>query len=154
MPKFSANISMLFGDRDLPDRVEAAANSGFSAVECQFPYDISAETLCRVLSASGMEMVLINLPAGDWEQGDRGLGCLPERSKEYRAGVDQAIEYAQALGCNKLNLLAGIRPPGISDELAEHTLLENIQYTAQKLSPYGIDLLIEAINQRDVPAFF
>src|SRR5437899_8376768 len=105
MPRFSANISMLFKELEFPERFDAAAQAGFKAVEIQFPYGWSKRQLGEIARHAGVEVVLINIPAGDPGKGDRGIGCLPGRVAEFREGVVMAIEYSQALGCNQMNCL-------------------------------------------------
>ncbi len=154
MPKFCANLSTLFTEYDFLDRFEIASDAGFEAVECQFPYAESAQDIQQRLLANDLQLILHNFPAGDWDAGERGIACLPDRVDDFKAGVDQAIEYASLLGCRKLNVLAGLAPESISPEELTQTLLSNLRYAANQLKPYGIDLLIEAINTQDVPGFF
>ncbi|QTF92068.1 hydroxypyruvate isomerase [Halomonas sp. BM-2019] len=154
MPKFAANLSMLFTEVDFLDRFEAAAKAGFKGVEYLFPYDYPAETLKAKLDEHGLTQVLHNLPAGDWGAGERGIACHPDRVEEFREGVDRAIEYATALGCAQVNCLSGIQPEGVSDDAARRTLVENLRYAAEKLGAAGIRLLAEPINTRDIPGFF
>ncbi|MDN3521679.1 hydroxypyruvate isomerase [Halomonas ramblicola] len=154
MPKFAANLSMLFTEVDFLDRFEAAAKAGFQGVEYLFPYDYAPAEIKAKLDAHGLTQVLHNLPAGDWGAGERGIACHPERVEEFRAGVDKAIEYATALGCQQVNCLAGIQPQGVSDDEARRTLVENLRYAAEKLEAAGILLLAEPINTRDIPGFF
>src|SRR5712691_8481616 len=115
MPRFSSNISMLFKELEFPERFEAAAQAGFNAVEIQVPYGWSKRQLGEIAQHAGVEVVLINIPAGDREKGDRGLGCLPSRVAEFREGVARAIEYARELGCKQMNCLAGITPPNVDE---------------------------------------
>ncbi|MBY5923916.1 MULTISPECIES: hydroxypyruvate isomerase [unclassified Halomonas] len=154
MAKFAANLSMLFTELPFLDRFEAAAKAGFQGVEYLFPYDYSAAEIKQRLQAHGLVQVLHNLPAGDWEAGERGIACHPERIEEFRAGVDTAIEYATALGCRQVNCLAGIVPEGVSQAQAQRTLVDNLRYAAGKLETAGILLLAEPINTRDIPGFF
>ena len=112
MPRFAANLSMLFTEQDFLARFKAAADAGFSGVEYLFPYDFDAAEIKQQLDAHGLTQVLFNLPAGDWAKGDRGIACDPARVEEFRAGVDLAIAYAQVLGNTQVNCLAGIRPQG------------------------------------------
>ena len=112
MPKFAANLTMLFTEAGFLDRFEAAARSGFDAVEYLFPYDYDKGVLRARLAEHGLKQVLHNLPAGNWAAGERGIACLPDRIAEFESGVDRAIEYATALGCTRLNCLAGIKPAG------------------------------------------
>ena len=154
MPRFAANLSMLFTELPFLERFGAARAAGFDAVECQFPYIASVEDIATALRQHQLPMVLFNLPAGNWEAGSRGLGCLPDRVDDFRAGVAQAIHYALALGCPRLNCLAGIKPGTISDAEARATLVDNLRYAAGELNKAGLQLLIEPINTFDIPGFF
>lgn len=154
MPKFAANLSMLFTEEDFLDRFQAAAEAGFKGVEYLFPYDYRPEELRERLDAHGLSQVLHNLPAGDWGAGERGIGCHPDRVNEFREGVERAIEYASALGCPQVNCLAGIQPRGVSHEQARETLIDNLRFAADKLQGAGIRLIAEPINTRDIPGFF
>ncbi len=154
MPRFAANLSMLFTELDFMDRFAAAAEAGFSGVEYLFPYDYPAEDIKARLDANGLTQVLFNLPAGDWANGDRGIACDPERVEEFRAGVDRAIAYAKVLGNTQVNCLAGIAPKGADLGKLEMTFIENLRYAAQKLEAEGIRLVMEMINTRDIPRFF
>jgi len=153
MPKFCANLSLLFPEVDLPDRFEAAARAGFTAVECQFPYAWDKALLAERLLAHDLILVLHNLPAGDWERGERGIACHPDRVGEFRDGVARAMEYAEALGCTRMNCLAGMRPPGVNAKDADETLIDNLRFAADHLARAGIRLLLEPVNTRDVPGF-
>lgn len=154
MPKFSANLSMLFTEVPLLDRFALAAKAGFQAVEFLFPYDHPPTEIRRRLDDHGLQLVLHNLPAGDWNQGERGIACLPERSAEFRAGVTQAIDYALALGVPQLNCLAGKAPKHLADVVLHTTLLENLRYAALALQEVNVRLLIEPINTFDIPQFY
>jgi hydroxypyruvate isomerase len=153
MPRFAANLSMLFTEVDFLDRFGAAARAGFRGVEYLFPYAWPAEALRERLDAHGLEQVLHNLPAGDWAAGERGVACHPARVGEFRDGVGKAIEYARALGCPRVNCLAGIAPPGVAPERLRETLIANLRFAAAELAGAGIQLLLEAINTRDIPGF-
>jgi hydroxypyruvate isomerase len=153
MPRFAANLSMLFQELPFMERFAAARQAGFEAVECQFPYAHGSDELARSLrprAAPGLH----NLPAGDWQAGERGIACHPQRVAEFREGVEQAIEYANALGCPQLNCLAGIVPAGLTPAEAERTLVANLRYASARLHSVGIRLLIEPINALDIPGFF
>lgn len=152
--RLAANLSMLFGEVGFLDRFEAAAAAGFRAVEYLFPYQHSPEELAGRLQASGLSQALFNLPAGDWDAGDRGLACLPDRTAEFREGVGLAAEYAAALGCRTVNALAGIAPSGADPERLTATLVDNLSYAAEELSGHGIRLVTEPINTIDIPGFF
>lgn len=154
MPRFAANLSMLFTERPFLDRFTAARAAGFSAVEYLFPYEYAKEELADRLRANGLKQVLHNLPAGDWAAGERGIACHPNRVDEFRAGVDRAITYANALDCGQLNCLAGKLPAGVPREKAHETLVANLRYAADTLRGAGIRLLVEPINTYDIPGFF
>ena len=154
MPRFAANLTMMFNEVDFLDRFEAAARAGFKGVEYLFPYEYDAGELAERLKANGLTQVLHNLPAGDWDAGERGIACHPDRVGEFQEGVDRAIEYATALGCNQVNCLAGAAPEGVAPEVLRETLVSNLRFAAPKLGGAGIRLLIEPINTRDIPGFF
>lgn len=154
MPRFAANLSLLFNEWPLPERFGAAKAAGFDAVEIQFPYSMPAQAIARELQQHDLQLVLHNLPAGNWDAGERGIACDPARVEEFRAGVAQALDYAQALGVTRLNCLAGIPAAHLTPEVAHTTLIDNLHYAASRLQPYGITLLLEAINTFDVPGFF
>jgi hydroxypyruvate isomerase len=154
MPKFAANLTMLFNEVGFLDRFEAAARAGFKGVEYLFPYDFAPDALQDRLQRHGLCQVLHNLPAGNWGAGERGIACHPDRVTEFADGVDRAIGYAQVLGCRQLNCLAGIVPSGVSQADAHATFVGNLRLAAQKLKAAQIRLLIEPINTRDIPGFF
>lgn len=154
MARFAANLSMLFTDVPFLERIDRAARAGFREVEFQFPYGEPAEVIRARLDAAGVTALLHNLPAGDWDAGERGIACHPGRVEEFRAGVERAIAYATVLGVRKLNALAGIPPVGVTAGDAKGTLTANLRHAARRLATAGIDLLIEPINTRDVPGFF
>ncbi|GLQ56872.1 hydroxypyruvate isomerase [Devosia nitrariae] len=154
MPKFAANLSFLYADKPFLDRFAAAAADGFPAVEYVGPYASPADDIRALLDRYDLTQALFNLPAGDWDAGERGIGCLPDRVEEFREGVDKALTYAQALDCGKLNCLAGIAPVGADPELLERTLVENLVYAARLCAEAGVRLLLEPINLRDIPGFF
>ncbi|MBU0585717.1 MAG: hydroxypyruvate isomerase [Alphaproteobacteria bacterium] len=154
MPRFSANLSMLFGEHDFLDRFDAAARAGFKAVEYVGPYDHAPEVVAARLKKNGLEQALFNLPAGNWAAGERGIAVLPDRIAEFRKSVETAITYAKALGCAQVNCLAGIAPAGVASAELEKIFVENLKFAADRLEKAGIKLLIEAINTRDIPGFF
>lgn len=154
MPKFAANLTMLFTELPFLERFGAARQAGFDAVEYLFPYEWPLQDLAARLREHGLKQVLHNLPAGNWAAGERGIACHPERVAEFRAGVARGIEYAQALGCPQLNCLAGKVPPGVSPEFARATLVANLRYAASHLRTAGLRLLVEPINPFDIPGFF
>lgn len=153
MPKFSANISMLYADEPFLERFTLAAGDGFPAVEYVGAYDQPVESIVEALGRNGLKQALFNLPAGDWAAGERGIGCLPDRVEEFQQGVAKAIEYALATGCTKINCLAGKAPAGAAAEELEEVLVGNLKYAAPRLADAGIKLLLEPINQRDIPGF-
>jgi hydroxypyruvate isomerase len=154
MPRFSANLTFLYQELDFLDRFAAAAGDGFPAVEYVGPYDHPPETVAETLRANGLVQALFNLPAGDWGGGERGIGCLPDRRAEFRDSVGTAIAYGRALGCPKINCLAGLAPVGADPAELEAVLVENLRHAAPRLAEAGIRLLIEPINTRDMPSFF
>jgi len=154
MPRFAANLSMLFTEVPLLQRFERAARAGFSAVELQFPYEAPAAALQEQLQARGLKMVLHNLPGGDWAAGDRGIACNPARVDEFRAGVARAIHYATTLGVPQLNCLAGKAPAGVDEATLRSTIVANLRFAATALKEAGLKLLIEPINNYDVPGFW
>jgi hydroxypyruvate isomerase len=154
MPKFSANLSFLFKELDFLSRFSAASEAGFSAIEFMSPYEFDAKTLLAGLKEAGLDLILHNVPSGNWEAGDRGIACHPDRVEEFREGVQRAIEYAQILNVPNINCLAGIQPGNVSDEQARRTLVENLRFAARRFSSEGIRLLVEPINNVDIPGFF
>ena len=154
MPKFAANLTMLFTEHAFLDRFEPAAKAGFKAVEFLFPYAFDAAEIKRRLDANGLQLVLHNLPAGDWDAGERGIACHPDRVREFRDGVEKAIGYARALGVRQLNCLVGKAPAGVADELLRRTVVDNLRYAAAELGKAGLRLLIEPINTFDIPGFY
>ena len=154
MPRFAANLTMLFTEHPFLDRFEHAAKAGFTAVEFLFPYAFSAEDIKQRLDANGLTLVLHNLPAGNWDAGERGMACHPDRIEEFRAGVATAVTYAKALGVKQLNCLAGKKPPGVSEKLLHDTFVANLKFAASELDKAGLKLLIEPINTFDIPGFY
>lgn len=154
MPRFSANLSMLYPELPFMERFAAAAADGFRAVEYVGAYDQDPHLLRQVLDQHGLTQALFNLPAGDWAAGERGIACHPDRVGEFRQSVDTAITYAKATGCQQVNCLAGIAPASDHWPALEATLVENLRYAAPRLAEAGIKLLLEPINPRDIPGFF
>jgi hydroxypyruvate isomerase len=154
MPKFAANLTMLFTEAPFLERFALARKAGFTHVEYLFPYAFKVEDLKAELEKHGLQQVLFNLPSGDWAAGDRGIGASPGREAEFRAGVPRAIEYAKALGVPRLNCLAGKRVPGRSNDEHWQTLVQNARFAATELAKHGLELLIEPINHFDIPGFF
>ena len=154
MPRFAANLSMLFNEVPFLERFERAARAGFDAVEFQLPYAFEPQAIRGELDANHLSAVLHNLPAGDWNSGERGVACHPQRVQEFRAGVLQGIDYALALGVPQLNCLAGIAPAGERPEVLHRTLVDNLRFAADALQRAGLKLLIEPINTFDIPGFY
>jgi len=154
MPQFAANLTMLFNEHPFLDRFEAAAKAGFKAVEFLFPYAYPVTELQQRLKAHGLRLVLHNLPAGDWDAGDRGLACDPKRIDEFRAGVARGIDYGTALGVPHLNCLAGKAPAGVDEAALRSTFVANLRFAAAELKNAKLNLLIEPINRFDIPGFY
>ncbi|HUM08905.1 MAG TPA: TIM barrel protein [Acidocella sp.] len=153
MLRFSANISTLFTALPVPARIAAAARAGFAAVEMQFPYELPAATLADAAGAAGVEFVLINIPAGDFAAGERGIACIPGREDEFLRGLRRAGDYADALGCPRVNCLAGNLPEGEAPERCWDVLVENLRLAADTLAVRGVQLLVEPLNRADNPRF-
>ena len=154
MPRFAANLSMLYPELEFLDRFEAAARDGFKAVEYLFPYAWEASEIAARLQANGLRQVLFNAGPGNWDSGERGLACLPGREADFRLAVEQALTYAQALECPRIHVMAGLVPAGSSRVLLRATYVANLRYAAALAAKQGVDLLIEPINTRDIPGFF
>lgn len=154
MPKFAANLTMLFNEVPFLERFEQSANAGFKAVEFLFPYAYSPSEIKEKLEQFKLSLVLHNLPAGDWDAGERGIACHPDRIDEFRSGVHKAIDYAQFLGVSQLNCLAGKAPSGVDEKLLRQTFVANLKYAATELEKANLKLLIEPINTYDIPGFY
>ena len=154
MPRFAANLTMLFGEVPFLARFGAARRAGFDAVEFVSPYEHPAADVAAAARDAGVEVALFNLPPGDWAKGDRGIACDPARVGEFQDGVGRAVDYAKALGCRQVNCLAGIAPAGVDVEKLRATLVANLRFAADQLATHGIRLLIEPINTYDIPGFF
>ena len=153
MPQFAANLTMLFNEVPFMERFEAAAKAGFKHVEFLFPYAFPAADIKARLDDNGLTLVLHNLPAGDWDAGERGIACHPDRVEEFRTGVAKAIEYAKVLGVKQLNCLVGKVPAGADDKAVHQTMVDNLRFAAGELKNAGLRLLIEPINTFDIPGF-
>jgi 2-dehydrotetronate isomerase len=153
MPRFAANLTMMFNEVPFLDRFTAASEAGFTAVEFLFPYEHSPQEVAAKAKAAGVQIVLFNMPAGNWAAGERGIAGLPGREQEFRDGVDRALLYAEHLGVSRLHAMAGIAPAGADPAACRATLTTNLKYAAQKLAARDITLLLEAINTRDMPGF-
>lgn len=154
MPKYAANLGFLFTERPFLDRFAAAAKAGFAAVEYMSPYEHSSAEIARRLKDFGLTQALFNLPAGDWAAGERGLAALPGREREFREGLDRALDYAEALGCGRLNALAGVAPPDAQRHALMETLAANLAFAAEAAAKRGVKLVTEPINNvHDIPGF-
>jgi len=152
--RYCANLGWLFPEHSFEQRFAAAAKAGFKGVEFSQPYDHAPAKLKSLLGDNGLELALFNLPVGDWDKGDRGLACIPSRQMEFRDGVKRAIGYAVALGCKRINCLAGLTPPDVSQDALWHTLADNLHFAAEALSRENILLVTEPINRNEMPGFF
>lgn len=154
MPRFAANLSMLYPEHDFLDRFAAAAADGFTAVEYLFPYAWPAAELVARLRAHGLQQVLFNAAPGDWDAGERGLACLPGREAEFRGALLKALDYAEVLACPRLHVMAGLAPEGVERARLQATYEANLAWAAAEAAKAGRDVLIEPINTRDIPRFF
>ena len=157
MPRFAANLNMLFPDLPFAARFGAAASAGFTGVEFHFPYRHSAMDVKALLQEHRLRPVIFDVPAGDWAGGERGIACLPDRIAEFREGIDLAVDYARALGCRRLNCLAGIVPDDAPDQYRQEALktyVDNLRFATGRMAENELVLHIEAINDRDVPGSF
>jgi hydroxypyruvate isomerase len=154
MPRFAANLTMMFNEVPFLDRFAAAARAGFEAVEFLFPYEVPEEEISGVLHTSRVQNVLFNLPPGDWARGERGIAALPGREAEFRAGVQTALRYARALGTPTLHAMSGLLPEGADRAACRATYVANLRHAARALAAEGRRLVIEPINGRDMPGYF
>jgi hydroxypyruvate isomerase len=154
MPRFNANLSMMFNEVDFRDRFAAAAKAGFKGVEFLFPYAYGKDELAEIAAKNKLEVVLFNMPPGDWDAGERGMACDPSRVGAFQEGVGTAIDYAKTLGCKQIHCMAGLRPRGVNEEKMRDTYIANLQFAGKELAKHGLTLLIEAINTRDIPGFY
>lgn len=155
MPQFAANLSMMYTEFDFLERFGAAAADGFKAVEFLFPYEYERGELRRRLDEHGLVQALFNGPPGNWAAGERGMACLPGREDEFRRSItEQALPYAQTLGCKRLHVMAGLMPPGVERARLRTTYVANLAWAAAQAASAGVSLMIEPINTRDIPGFF
>jgi hydroxypyruvate isomerase len=152
MPRFAANLSMMFNEWTFLDRFAAAAEAGFDAVEFLFPYEHPADEVGRRLRVAGLTQALFNLPPGDFTKGERGIAALPGREAEFRAGLEQAVPYIEATGVRRIHMMSGLADP--RDPAATACYRDNIRLAAERLGPMGVELLLEPINGRDMPGYF
>jgi hydroxypyruvate isomerase len=153
MPRFAANLTMMFNEVPFLERFGRASVAGFGAVEFLFPYPYAVGEIKSRLDQHGLALVLHNLPAGNWNAGERGIAVLPDRVPEFREGVAEAVRYAKALGVPRLNCLVGKTPADVDPLRVHAALVDNLRYAARVCEPVGIDLLVEAINPIDIPGF-
>jgi hydroxypyruvate isomerase len=154
MPRFAANLSMMYNEVGFLERFAAAAKDGFEAVEFLFPYAHSRSDLAARLADNGLAQVLFNAPPGDWDGGERGMACLPGREAQFREGVDLALEFATALKCPRIHLMAGLAPAAADRAKLRATYVANLAWAAKQAASAAVDVLIEPINTRDIPRFF
>jgi len=154
MPKFAANLSMLFTEHPFLERFERASAAGFEAVEFLFPYEYDIAAVARELRRNGLELVLFNLPAGDFAAGDRGLANDPRRVEEFRSGVQKGVRIATELGAGRLNCLAGLRLAGVAEEAQAATLIDNLRYAADAAAAASVLQVVEPLNAFDAPGYF
>ncbi|QNP47389.1 2-oxo-tetronate isomerase [Diaphorobacter aerolatus] len=154
MPRFAANLSMLYTELEFPDRFGAAAADGFEGVEFLFPYAFAPQLLAQRLQQHRLSQVLFNAPPGDWDAGERGTACLPGRETEFRDGIGLALGYAQALACPRVHVMAGLVPEGLDRADAHRTYVGNLRHAARLAGEQGVDIMIEPINARDMPGYF
>ena len=155
MPRLAANLSMMFTEVDFPDRFAAAASAGFTGVEYLFPYARPADVIADCLASNDLVQVLFNIPAGDWDAGERGIACLPDRVGEFRDGVGRALDYARATGCRLLHAMSGVAPDGSHPDRLTATFVDNIRFAAEAAAGQSIDITLEPINSKvDLPGYF
>jgi 2-dehydrotetronate isomerase len=154
VPKFAANLSFIFQEVGFLDRFATAAACGFKAVEYLTPYDYPPEVIAERLNRHGLDQALFNMPPGDWAAGERGIGALPGREEEFRAGIDTALRYAKATKCRILHAMAGVLPAGNDPAAAERSYIANLRHAADRLAAENLTLVIEPINTRDIPGYF
>jgi hydroxypyruvate isomerase len=154
MPKLAANLSMMFTEWDFLDRFQAAADNGFKGVEFLFPYDHAPEAIAKARRKAGVEQTLFNLPPGNWEANDRGLAALPGREKDFAVALAKAIDYAQALECPRLHVMAGLIAEGADETAMAATYQANLAKAAEEAGKHGLDICIEPINNRDIPGYY
>jgi len=154
MPRFAANLSMMYNEHAFLDRFAAAAADGFRAVEYLFPYEHAATELRARLDANGLTQALFNAPPGDWAAGERGLAALPGREAEFRDAVGRALEYAGVIGNDRVHVMAGLVPAGADRARHRAAYLENVAFAAKAAAAQGITIVLEPINTRDMPGYF
>lgn len=154
MPRFAANLSMMYGEHPFLERFAAAAKDGFTAVEYLFPYEYPAQELKAQLEGNGLTQILINAPPGDFVAGERGIASIPGKEDTFRRGMGAALAYAQTLDCPRVHVMAGLEPQGVDRKAMRDTFIDNLAWAVELAAPAGIALLIEPINTRDMPGYF
>lgn len=154
MPRFAANLTMMYQEHSFLDRFAAARKDGFTAVEFLFPYDYPAQTLAALLKENGLRQVLFNAPPGNWQAGERGCTALPGREEEFRSGFMRALEYAEALACPRIHAMAGLAAAGVDRAAMRATYVANLAWAAEQARTRGVDVLIEPIAERNIPRYF
>lgn len=154
MPRFAANLSMMYQEHAFLDRFAAAAKDGFEGVEFLFPYDFDKAEIRTRLDDAGLTQALFNAPPGDWAGGERGIASLPGREAEFKRGIATALEYAQVLGNTRLHVMAGLLPADADRARHHATYVSNVAYAAREAAGAGITIVLEPINTRDMPGFF
>ena len=152
MPRFAANLTMMFTEWPFLDRFAAAADAGFDAVEFLFPYDHPADAIGEKLRAKKLTQALFNLPPGDWQAGERGMAVFPDRFEEFKSSIERAVPYAAATGVKRVHLMAGLASP--SDARAGESYRRALHWAAERLTRHGLTVVIEPLNGRDVPGYF
>jgi len=154
MPHFAANLTMLFNEVSFLDRFKEAADQGFRAVELLFPYKFDVQDIKQRLHENNLELVLFNMPPGDWDAGDRGMAAIPEKKNAFKESVSIALSYAIELSCDRLHVMAGLGPETANLLDMKNCYIENLQYAADKCAEHDITIMIEPLNNRDVPEYF
>ncbi|MBB5415770.1 2-oxo-tetronate isomerase [Paraburkholderia atlantica] len=154
MPKFAANLTMMYNEYTFLDRFAAAAKDGFKAVEFLFPYEFPAAEIKARLTDNGLTQALFNAPPGNWEAGERGIASLPGREEEFKRSIQKALQYAAVLGNTKLHVMAGLIAAGEPRDRPRAVYLKNLEYAAKEALSHGVTIVIEPINTRDIPGFF
>ena len=154
MPRFAANLTMMYQELAFADRFNAAANDGFKAIEFLFPYAYSANHIKALLTDNGLNQVLFNAPPGNWNEGERGIASLPGREDEFKQSIDAALEVARVLDNRLLHVMAGLIRPEEDQARHRSVYLNNLSYAARLAASEGIAIVIEPINSRDMPGYF
>ena len=154
MPKFAANLSFIFQEVGFLERFAAAAACGFQGIEYLSPYEYPPEVIAEQLKRHGLEQALFNMPPGDWAAGERGIAALPGREQEFRDGVETALTYAKATNCRLVHAMAGLVPEGSDRAAAQRAYVANLRHAAERLAPESVTVVIEPINNRDIPGYY